>query len=165
MSDDVADDCDTDDDNDGLTDVEEWCSGAPTDPRNRDADGDHALDGAECILGTDAADGAAEPALASCGLMVDSDADGIADFREVCYYNTDPGATDSDGDGYEDGCEVYSINADRVVNVLDLQQIALEQTTYLSPGYPVQVNFDVTKNGSIDVVDLQQTAASAPRCA
>jgi hypothetical protein len=47
------------------------------------------------------------------------------------------------------------------VNVIDLQQIAAEAGAYAPPGTPVKNNFDITKNGAIDVIDLQQVAAAA----
>ena len=57
-SDAAGDACDPDDDNDGLTDVNEeselGCgSVAITDPLLRDTDGDRFLDNAECAVGTD----------------------------------------------------------------------------------------------------------------
>ncbi|MFH0952021.1 MAG: thrombospondin type 3 repeat-containing protein [Patescibacteria group bacterium] len=36
----------------------------------------------------------------------DSDGDGLSDYAEVKFYNTDPLNQDSDGDGYDDGTEV-----------------------------------------------------------
>jgi len=36
---------------------------------------------------------------------VDSDGDGLSDFREIHKYFTDPKKADSDGDGYGDACD------------------------------------------------------------
>ncbi len=122
-SDSTGNDCDDDDDNDGRTDANELSGGVCgtiTDPLLADSDGDRALDGAECVLGTDPNNAAAAPLLANCGPAGDTDGDKLADRVENCYYNTLTNNTDSDGDkaidGATDGCEVASINADRVVN-------------------------------------------------
>jgi hypothetical protein len=86
----------------------------------------------------------------------------VPDFRETCYYGTSPLAIDSDGDGCPDGKEIASVNADAIVNVIDLQQIAQSAGPAVDPDYVV--NFDVTKNGAIDVIDLHQTAVQSGAC-
>jgi hypothetical protein len=167
-SDALGDACDPDDDNDGRIDADETggtgCGGATTDPVDADTDGDNFLDGAECALATNPLSLMSKPLEASCAAAGDTDGDGVTDRREICYYNTDPNNVNTDGDTCNDGREVASINGDTQVNVLDLQQVASESGPYTLPGSPVEVNFDVTKNGTIDVLDLQQVAARGGAC-
>jgi glucose/arabinose dehydrogenase len=169
-SDNAGDECDTDDDNDGRSDADEasgaGCGGIITDSLLRDTDGDRALDGAECVLGTNPLSTMSAPSLAACGFFGagDADGDGVLDSREFCYYNTSNASLNTDGDGCGDGREVASINADTQVNVLDLAAIAQHQGTYASPGAAHLVNFDTTKNGTIDVIDLQTVAARNGNC-
>lgn len=103
-----------DDDNDGLTNVEEAALGTDpknpdtdddgvsdgdevdvyrSDPLNLDTDGDTLYDGGELVYGT----GILDP---------DSDGDGLSDGDEVYIYLTSPTSSDSDGDGTPDGVEV-----------------------------------------------------------
>jgi CSLREA domain-containing protein len=167
-SDILGDECDDDDDNDGLLDVDEasgtQCGGIVTDPLVRDTDGDLSLDGGECAAGTDPTDIASRPSVAACGGSADTDADGVQDFRERCYYATSITTSNTDGDACGDRKEIMSVNASQAVDVIDLQQVAAETGIYALPGMPVQVNFDVTKNARIDVIDLQQIAAAAGNC-
>jgi len=103
-----------DDDNDGLTNVEEAALGTDpanpdsdddgvsdgdevngyrTDPLNLDTDGDTLYDGGELVYGT--------------GILVpDTDGDGLPDGDEVYIYLTSPTSADTDGDGISDGVEV-----------------------------------------------------------
>jgi hypothetical protein len=166
-SDAAGDACDIDDDNDGLSDTDEIsgaaCGGIITLPLERDTDGDRKLDGAECgMLGTNPTTIGPNPA--ACAVSGDADGDGLLDSRELCFYNSNGSIVNTDGDTRNDGCEVYSVNGDQSVNVLDLQQIASEAGAYSAPGTVVQRNYDVTKNGTIDVIDLQQTAAADAIC-
>ncbi len=184
-SDTDGDACDPDDDNDGISDDDELsgaaCNGIITNPLLADTDGDRVLDGAECALGTDPTDPNDAPTMAQCIAATssgDEDGDGVPSWREYCYYNTDPNNPNTDGDTrtngqpLNDGCEIYSINADQVVNIIDLQQIALEIGHHgpPPPDYPnnatyrLKVNFDVTKDGTINVVDLQQAARAIAIC-
>lgn len=151
VSDTLGDVCDTDDDNDGLSDAEELtgaaCAGHITDPLVRETDGDLFLDGAECGLGTDPTNAASKPLLSDCGPTGDSDGDKIMDRIEVCKYNSSPNSTDTDGDkattGAVDGCEVASFNNDRVVNVADMGMLssAISNSSMRHP------NTDVNKDG------------------
>ncbi len=81
---------DEDDDNDGLSDVDEAARG--TDPRNPDTDGDGLNDGMEVAKGTNP-------------LNPDTDGDGLNDGMEVAK-GTNPRKSDSDNDGLLDGVEV-----------------------------------------------------------
>lgn len=115
--------CDSDDDNDGLSDVDE--SGYGTDPLLADTDTDGLIDGEEVnTYSTDP-------------LASDTDTDGLNDGDEVSLYATDPLLVDSDGDGAQDNLEVDSstdpllasefpttpdgdVSGDGVVNIKDV---------------------------------------------
>ena len=129
---------------------------APTNPLESDTDGDRFLDGAECALGTNPASSASAPAVASCAAVGDPDADKIQSRLEVCFYNTNPNAVDTDGDaaaaGAKDGCEIASINADRIVNSID--QGAMAGHVGTSAGGPnYVVDFDLNKDGTTSSID------------
>jgi polyhydroxybutyrate depolymerase len=161
VSDTAGDACDADDDNDGLDDATEAsgppCASAtaPTATLARDTDGDLVLDGPECALGTDPANSASKPLLADCGPAGDNDSDRLNDRVEICNYNSNPNSNDSDADialdGAKDGCEIASINADRVVNAGD--QLLLSQEIIRIPPPAKLVNFDLNKDGSISSGD------------
>ena len=151
---------------------------AATDPMNSDTDGDRVLDGAECALGSDPANAASKPAMPSLandpdrdGLSTqfelaigtnpnkaDTDGDGLNDGIEVKAYGTDPLNVNSDGDTCPDGAEVASINGDSVVNVLDLQNVAMQLNA------PYILDFDLNKDGVINVLDLQFAAKQLGTC-
>lgn len=161
-----GDACDADDDNDGITDANEVsgasCAGQPTNAVLLDSDGDRFDDGAECFLGTNPNSTASKPgsnpnSTAACGgAGVDSDGDRISDRIENCAYNSNPGVTDTDGDaaldGARDGCEVASINTDRVVNSGDQLLLAQELIRVIGGGVPVP-NIDLNKDGNINSGD------------
>jgi len=165
-SDTLGDACDSDDDNDGLTDTEELsgsaCVGHVTDPNNRDSDGDLVLDGPECARGSDPTNAAVWPAPQDCGAAGDSDGDGVADRVEACAYNTDPNATNSDGDSCGDGREVMSVNADFAVTSADLGLVA---TAFgAGPNPPYRAQFDVNKDRIITASDLGLVATRFGPC-
>jgi hypothetical protein len=159
---------DTDDDNDGLPDATETggppCGSAtaPTNPIEGDTDGDRFLDGAECGLGFDPASAASVPATTACGAVGDPDADKIQTRLEVCFYNSNPNSNDSDGDaaaaGAKDGCEMASINADRIVNSID-QGVLAGHVGASTPGVNYIVNFDFNKDGTISSIDQGMMAS------
>jgi hypothetical protein len=169
MSDALGDDCDPDDDNDGLSDIDE-IGGTGCGPfsglgsEEADSDGDNYIDGAECLHGTDPRHNAEHPTNAQCGPSTDADGDGILAFRELCFYGTNPNNINSDGDACNDGREMASQNGPGAVDVLDLLIIASASGSYDPPGEPVQVNADLTKNYNIDVLDLQSAAARSGPC-
>jgi hypothetical protein len=162
MSDAAGDVCDADDDNDGLTDTVEDAgppcasASAATDDVLGDTDGDLVLDGPECALGTNPNSAASKPSVAACGgTGPDSDGDRIKNYLETCYYGTNPNAIDTDADaatnGAKDGCEVVSINGDRVVNAGD--QLLLAQELVRVPPPPKLANIDLNKDGTISSGD------------
>ena len=79
-------------------------------------------------------------------------------------FNTSPALANTDGDNCPDGREVASINDDFVVNVIDLSQIAQEIGVYALPGTAVQRDFDMTKDGAINVIDLSFVAGRFGAC-
>lgn len=86
---------DPDDDNDGLTDQEEFNLG--TDPKNADSDQDGINDGQEVNQNTDPNNS-------------DSDNDGLSDGAEK-EIGTDPLQQDTDGDGVIDGQDAFPLDA------------------------------------------------------
>ncbi|MDA9679423.1 gliding motility-associated C-terminal domain-containing protein [Flavobacteriaceae bacterium] len=87
---------DQDDDNDGVSDIEELSR--RTDPKNADSDGDGLTDYEEVTLGTDPRN-------------PDTDKDGISDNQENDI-GTDPLNPDTDGDGVPDGEDKLPNNAE-----------------------------------------------------
>lgn len=165
-SDGLGDACDDDDDNDGISDLDEAtgaaCGGVVTSPILADTDGDRMLDGAECSLGTDPLVPNTPPGF--CNTSADADGDTIIAGREICYYGTSDSNINSDGDMCSDRREIMSINADSTVNAIDLAQVAQAFGPYPigSPAY--LYNFDVTKDGSISAIDLMQVAQAFGAC-
>lgn len=156
-----GDPCDDDDDNDGLTDIDEatgsaCMGGYPTNPVLSDTDGDRMLDGAECSIGTDPLNASSKPTPAQCGLAIDSDHDRLSDRVEYCGYNTSPDNEDTDGDGFvdggSDGCEAASINGDRTVNSADQLMLLLEILREPVPSARL-ADFDINKDGSVNAGD------------
>ena len=91
-SDENSPDASADDDDDSLSNLQEFAAG--TSPLLADSDGDELEDGEEYLnTGTSP-------------IVFDSDNDGLSDGEEVDPFDTDPLITDSDGDGYSDSEEV-----------------------------------------------------------
>ncbi len=159
-SDALGDECDTDDDNDGISDADEgtgaFCGGKVTDPLLRDSDGDRILDGVECVLATDPTSSASKPTPAQCGPTTDVDGDRLSARTEFCGYNTNPNIADTDGDmaldGAKDGCEAASLNGDRVVNAGDQLLMVLEILRELTPSMRL-VSYDINKDGAVNAGD------------
>jgi sugar lactone lactonase YvrE len=179
-SDEAGDACDSDDDNDGLTDIEEaiGCNGSgPLNPFSGDTDGDRVLDKAECLLGSN-------PALASSAppaivlpdadmdgvpdqydpndAATDSDGDKVSDRVEFRFYNTNLSSPNTDGDTCGDGREVASINGDNTVNVADMGITASRFGNSTTPQYLVQL--DTNKDGTINVADMGIIASLFGAC-
>jgi hypothetical protein len=181
-SDASGDACDSDDDNDGLPDTTETALGpghashascvtasADTDPLKSDTDGDLALDNVECSIGTDPASAASKPTIPQCvaasgaaSTATDTDGDGVKDYVEFCYYDSNKSNANTDGDGCGDGREVASINADTVVTSGDLGAIASRFGPMTSGIYVA--DFDGNKDGSITSGDLGFVASKFGAC-
>ena len=173
-SDTAGDACDTDDDNDGISDADEasgsTCAATVTIPLVADTDADRYLDGAECTLGTDPASAASKPTAAQCAaylgvvISTDTDSDKLKDYIEFCNYNTDRTLTDADGDkaldGGTDGCEVASFNSDRIVNIADRGMLAQA----VSVPAKRHVNLDVNKDGVWNIGDIGFVASFFGQC-
>jgi hypothetical protein len=164
-SDNAGDTCDSDDDNDGVLDVDEatGCNGsASLDPVVRDTDGDRYLDGPECLLGTNPGDAGSAPTLAACGTTSDADGDKLIERNEVCFFNTSPTNANTDGDGCSDGREVASLNADAIVNSGDQGLLAAE---FLRVPPPAKLtNFDLNKDGFVNSGDQGVMASRLGAC-
>jgi CSLREA domain-containing protein len=171
MSDALGDACDSDDDNDGISSLDEMngtsCGGVRTSLLVLDSDFDRFHDGIECSLGTDPLSPLSKPGgspgtTVACGPSGDTDGDRLADRIEVCAYNTNPNAVDSDGDmaldGARDGCEAASFNLDRIVNAGDQLMLATEITrvssgTYFEYGLGPVPGLDINKDGAVNSGD------------
>jgi hypothetical protein len=157
MSDALGDACDPDDDNDGISDADEAtgaaCLGKVTVSIRFDSDGDRAHDGAECALGFDPTSALSFPALAACAPAGDTDGDKISDRIEFCYYGSSIASSDSDADialdGAKDGCEVASINGDRIVSSGDQGKLA----SGISGAVPYHPGVDIDKSGVLNSGD------------
>lgn len=116
------------------------CGGNPTNPTTSisgsDSDRDRLPDSCEAAYGTNPN-------------APDTDGDGVLDGAEVRFWTSDPNDRDSDADGCQDDVEVASVNGDRQVNVIDLQQTA-SHAGHLSH----YETYDSNGNGTVEVLDL-----------
>jgi hypothetical protein len=147
----VGDLCDTDDDNDGLLDLDELigasCGGTPTLPVDFDSDGDHLHDGWECANGSN-------PMSASSKVLgpnaTDTDGDHVPDVWENRGYNASGGNSDSDGDGCGDMVEVGSVNGNRALEDADRLAVARRALNVLAVDVEQDYVLDISKNGVVD---------------
>lgn len=187
-SDRAGDACDSDDDNDGLSDAMELALGpgtcpaatGPTDPALRDTDGDGVVDAAECVLLSDPANAASRPAagtdkdrdtltdgtevlIGTNPLVSDTDGDGVGDGIEVRRYASNPLVGDTDGDGCRDRTEIGSINGDRSANASDIGQLVQAFGPGTSSAYIP--HFDSNGDGTINAIDIMLAARYFGVCA
>ena len=149
-----------DDDNDGLTNPQEFVMG--TDPGNPDTDGDGVSDGDEFfIYGTNPnpdtdGDGInySDEVLVfgTDPLEPDTDGDGIIDGIEVYLYGTDPLEPDTDGDGIIDGDEVYLYGTDPLEPDTEGDGIIDGDEVYIYNTEPLESDTD--GDGIIDGVEV-----------
>jgi hypothetical protein len=102
------------------------------------------------------------PTLASCGPTTDTDGDKLTDRIEVCFYNSSPTNSNTDGDVCSDGREVASLNGDANVNSGDQGMLAAELSRIPPPAK--LVNFDLTKDGLINSGDQGTMASRLGAC-
>jgi hypothetical protein len=161
-----GDACDSDDDNDGAGDAAEplypdpSCpsAGGPTDPLDRDSDGDHLLDGWECQNGSNPLD-ASSKALGSGS--ADTDGDHIADLWERRGHGTDFSGTDTDGDGCPDLVEVASVDGNKAAGDADRLAVARRALGIWPPEPSQDDALDMSKNGTVDDADRLFVARAA----
>jgi hypothetical protein len=148
----IANDKDTDDDNDGLTDTQEMTLG--TNPLMVDTDGDGVSDSDEVKAGTDPKNPNSKPPATDFdgdGIPNDQDQDddndGITDVDEV-KNGTNPLDVDSDNDGIKDGDEV---KAGSNPNSATSTPTSIISSTTNGSGVPnITINFSpiITNSGS-----------------
>jgi subtilisin family serine protease len=129
----AGDACDSDDDNDGLTDSFEASIGSNS--LLVDTDGDGLSDYTEVAYDGDAT--TYTPGADTNPALADTDGDTLSDGEEVNDVGSSPLLADTDGDGFDDGTEVASGNDPN------------DQTDY-----PVIADGDVTADGIVDVRDI-----------
>jgi hypothetical protein len=164
-----GDACDTDDDNDGLTDVDELglpgpacpAAAAPTDPLDMDSDGGHRTDGWECANGTDPNNPAAEFLGAA---LPDGDGDNIPGHWEARGYNSSDSNTDTDGNGCWDMVELASVDGNMAVT--DADRLAVARRALNIPPFNVPIAtqdyvLDIDKNGTVGDPDRLFVARAA----
>lgn len=98
LSDEDSADASSDQDSDGLTNLQEYQEG--TSPLQSDSDGDELSDYDEINIHL------------TIPTEKDTDRDGLADGDEVLVYSTDPLLSDSDSDGYSDSDELLKYETD-----------------------------------------------------
>ena len=152
----VADNCNTDHDNDGLIKCDEEKIG--TDPENPDTDSDGLNDGIEFgnyktdPLNPDSdRDGLNDQeeiiTLKTNPLIPDTDNDLINDYDEAKLYNTDPLNPDTDKDGLSDGDEIETYKTSPVLTDTDNDGLSDSQEVV---AYKTNPNKKDTDNGTVD---------------
>jgi hypothetical protein len=152
--------CDTDDDNDGLTDSDESVFPVPGCPNASaslnwlalDTDGDGLTDGWECAQTSPTSDPAnkASKALGTPDpLDADMDDDRIPDLWEVRGYGGSGTDTDSDDDGCHDLVEVASVSDNKAVENADRLAVARRALNIWGPDPAQDYALDIDKNGQV----------------
>jgi hypothetical protein len=158
--------CDSDDDNDNAADTAEplfpaagcLAATAPTNPLDRDSDGDHLLDGWECQNGSDPSNAASK--FLGTG-SPDADGDNINDVWESRGHATSSSSLDTDGDGCSDLVEVASVDGNLNVGTVDSLAVARAAFGIWLPDPQQDEAFDLTKNGTVDIADRLFVARAA----
>jgi hypothetical protein len=167
MSDKNGDACDPDDDNDGLSDVDEGtgaaCSGFITDPLLLDHDGDRLTDGWECAhYPADPLSIPTDPAMKHLGSgNADADVDNINDLWELRGYNASDSNADSDADGCADLVETASVDANKVIGDTDRLAVARRALGIWEPNPEHDTVLDIDKNGVVGDPDRLFVARAA----
>ncbi len=133
----IGDNTETDDDNDGLSDVDE-INTYGTNPKRADSDGDGITDPDELQV------------YQTNPILADMDNDGLSDGAEVFTHHTNPKIADTDGDGFLDGYEVLTghlplVATDKPALVAEART-AIEFTfsSALGKTYRIEGSFDLT---------------------
>jgi hypothetical protein len=158
----LGDACDADDDNDGLTDVAEaiGCNGSgPLDPLLQDQDYDLKIDGFECRVGLDPADGSDTlPSAAP-----DTDGDRLMNGAQETYFRTQDIRTpegmddDPDGDGLVGDADADSDN-DKIRDGQEAQYGSPVNSDTDGDGCADGMEqADVNGNRSVNAQELQQS--------
>jgi hypothetical protein len=155
----LGDACDSDDDNDALTDAAEGTfpvpgcpsASAPISGLDRDSDGDHLADTWECAHLSDPSNASSKYVGISSNL--DTDGDYIIDLYEDRGYITNVGSTDTDGDGCSDSVEVGSVDGNRAVTDADRLAVSRRRFGIFPPQVDQDYVLDVSKNGAVDDSD------------
>lgn len=137
-----------DDDNDGLTNVQEAQYGS--DPDNPDTDGDGLKDGEEVRR------------YKTSPLNPDSDGDGLLDGDEVFKYRTDPSQMDTDGDGLSDGLEITRYGTDPLKIDTDGDALTDGDEVNLYKTDPLKVDTDGDGLTDWDEVRIYKTDPNNP---
>ena len=159
-SDTAGDACDTDDDNDGLTDAAEavGCNGSgPLNPLVRDTDGDRFLDGAECARAANPGSAASTP---TARLLRHHRRSGrrppLQPRRDLLHELKPQQRRHRRGRRHQrrkDGCEAASLNIDRVVNSARPAAARARRSSRVLGGGTPMTNFDINKDGNINSAD------------
>jgi hypothetical protein len=173
-SDDVPDNCDADDDADGIPEYAAhaavWnesvfpilaCPAAfagSTDPLRMHSDGDHLTDGWECGHGSDPADPASKFLGSASG---DADGDHIPDLWEERGYNASGSSIDTDADGCADLVEIASVDGNMAVTDADRLAVARRALGIYLPHAAQDYVMDISKNGNVGSEDYLFVARAA----
>jgi uncharacterized repeat protein (TIGR02543 family) len=117
----IGDNTETDDDNDGLSDVDE-INTHHTNPKLADSDGDGLSDPDELQVHT------TNPNIA------DTDNDGLNDGEEILTHHTNPKVNDTDADGFLDGYEV--LTGKSPLDIADHPALVAEARTAIEFTFP-----------------------------
>ena len=141
---DLDEDDNGDFDNDGLTNLQEFNTGA--DPTEADSDSDGLDDGAEFnIHNTDPTDD-------------DSDGDGLLDGAEVNSHSTDPNDADSDDDSLSDSLEINTHSTDP--NLADSDDDGFSDPVEISAGSDPNDDQSVPDFSNLDGVIINEFMAT-----
>jgi YVTN family beta-propeller protein len=164
----LGDACDSDYDNDGLLDSQEFDSQCPY-RLVADSDGDTVPDKYELANGYNPCNPALKPPWEG---GADTDGDGLPDSLERLYNtcaftgDTFPGwtactdAADSDGDSCADWIEIVDVNGNRLADILDVLFVA-KRALGINPASDSDLVLDIDKNGSVTILDALVAAKNS----
>jgi hypothetical protein len=165
MSDTSGNACDTDDDNDGLSDGDEasgaLCATRVTNAALVDTDGDRLTDGWECLIADPPSD-PTDPASKNLGPPAsDADGDHVPDSWERRGYGASASSTDSDGDGCADVVEMASVDGINAVGDPDRLAVARRALGIWAPHPAQDYVLDINKDGAVTDPDRLFVARAA----